>query len=406
MSLEVALAGGPLDAGNGLAYKRGMDLPEHDLTSCQGRASYLRSTYDITGFFEACHRAFTENPDDVALATQYAAALELDSANDRSLSELRDLSARFSGNHDIRIALGLALMKRGRYREAWPFYGNRFARKRVVRPDSGLTPETRWQGKPIKGRSILLRPEQGLGDTLQFVRYAMNLRDLGARVYINPQPALRSLLQTSPALGGGVISSGSVELHTWSFILDLIPVFAETYEHVTWPGSYVTPPAGRGPLILPTHKDRPIRVGLAWRGSNDMPANYQRSLALEALAPLRDVPTCGFYSLMPASSADEIVDAGADAWITDLSTVSSPFEELARVVDAMDIVVTVCTSIAHLAGSMGKPVIILVSAAPDWRWGSSGSETRWYPSATLVRQSKLGDWSVPIAETRRLLSEL
>ena len=384
-----------------------MANPKHDLDTPEGRAAYFRDTYDLAGFTEACRNAFEKNPDDQAGAKQYAAALEYDSADDRALSGLQDLCARFSTNLDIRFALGLALLKRGRYREAWPYYGDRFGRNRVANRDDALSPETRWRGGSLTGRSILLFPEQGLGDTLQFVRHAINLRDLGARVYINAQPPLRRLLQGSPALGDGVLVQGvSVNLHAWSYMLDLVPAFLGTYEDVSWPGSYIGLPARRDPVALPKHDDGRIRVGLAWQGSGLMATNYLRSIPLKRLSPLREVDNCRFCSLMPPSATDDIAAAGADVWLTDLSEISSPFEELARIVDAMDVVVTVCTSIAHLAGAMGKPVIILLNAAADWRWGLGGRETRWYPSATLIRQDRLGDWSGPVAEAQRILSEL
>ncbi len=384
-----------------------MCTQKHDLSTHEGRASYFHDTLDINGFLEACVSAFEANPDDPRCAFQYAVALEHNGADDEALRKLRDLHARFPEILDIRICLGLALLKRGRYQEAWPHYSGRFGLKHVADENGTLTPETRWRGQSLKDRAILLYPEQGLGDTLQFVRYAMNLRDLGARVYIDAQPALRRLLQGSPALGGGIVFEGtSVDVHTWSYTQDLMPVFSKTYDDVSWRGSYIGLPAKRDPVVLPQHDGRQIRVGLAWQGSSIMVADRYRSIPLEAFAPLREVPTCRFYSLMPPPVAGDITASGADEWLTDLSAISSPFEQLARFVDAMDIVVTVCTSIAHLAGAMGKPVLILLSGRSDWRWGYEGSETRWYPSATLIRQTRLGDWSDPIAETRRILSEL
>lgn len=383
-----------------------MSTRKYDLSTCEGRGAYFQDTLDVKGFIDACDRAFRETPDDPSCASQYAAALHHEET-DEALSILRNLLSRFPKILEIRLALGLALLKRGRYREAWRYYGGRFGLEHVADKDIGLAPETRWKGESLEGRSILLYHEQGLGDTVQFIRHAMNLRDLGARVYIDAQPALRRLFEGSPALGGGILSGGtSVTLHSWSYTLDLIPVFCETDADVSWRGSYIEPPARREALALPARGSRPIRVGLAWEGSRTRSSNHHRLIPLQAFRPLREISNCSFYSLMPPSVAGDIAALGAEGWLTDLSAISSPFDELARVIDAMDIVVTVCTSIAHLAGAMGKPVLILLSARSDWRWGHGGSETRWYPSATLIRQKRLGDWTGPIDETRRILSQL
>ncbi len=115
---------------------------------------------------------------------------------------------------------------------------------------------------------------------------------------------------------------------------------------------------------------------------------------------------CAFFSLGLPQDGEDIARAKCKSWISDLSPVTSPFENLAQAISQMDVVVTVCTSVAHLAGGMGKPVFVLLNTSPDWRWGRDGETTPWYPSMRLFRQTRFGDWSGPVAKVVRELAKL
>ncbi|MEQ9126406.1 MAG: glycosyltransferase family 9 protein, partial [Alphaproteobacteria bacterium] len=151
---------------------------------------------------------------------------------------------------------------------------------------------------------------------------------------------------------------------------------------------------------------RGLRVGLAWRGNPQFASDFARSLPGEALAPFRDVARCSFFSLMAPEHSAAIAAAGHGDWLTDLAPVTSPFEDLARVVAGLDVVVTICTSVAHLAGAMGKPTFLMLSRTPDWRWGREGAETPWYPSVRIFRQRRFGRWGDVIADVAAALGAL
>lgn len=376
---------------------------EHDLDTVQGRNAFLNAGFDVEAFHEACERALSTSPDDLGVQLQHAQSLGLKGRVEEKIARLRKILAANPKAPAPALNLGLELLADGFYRDGWPHYHQRFRMKNVHIPDPGLPAEARWKGQPLAGKRICLIREQGLGDTLQFVRYAVKLREFGAITYVNPQPALRDLLAGSPAVGKVLYDKERADLHHWIHVVDLVPVFSPTRDDIHWPGAYVSPPATPAPVDLPTRAGARLSVGLAWTGNPRYPGNAFRSVPLEALAPLREASHCAFYGLLPAPAGAALKEAGFDGWITDLSSATAPFTELARVVASMDLIVTVCTSVAHLSAAMGKPTLLMLSASPDWRWGRTGDSTPWYPSMSLYRQSRLGVWEDVVKRVRDAL---
>jgi len=371
----------------------GASAPPDVRQRAEERARHLAASYDLDGFLEQCRVAHDADQAEPIAGMQYAEALGYVGRFDEKTRLLEALLAIEPQHAHLNLCYALELLAQGRHRDAWRHFAYRAAFKNVIRPDPGLPPERIWRGEPLAGKRIALISEQGLGDTLQYVRYAIDLQRAGAMAYLNVQPALRPLLTGSPSLGVVLTPAKPTEINYWARLIDLLPVTAPTRDDVKWPGAYVSPPAAPAPAALKA-SDRAggLRVGLAWRGNPAFPSNYARSMALETLAPIQEARNCRFFSLMPPEAAEEIQACGAGAWLTDLSPISSPFEELARAVAAMDVVVSVCTSIAHLAASMGKPTFLMLSALPDWRWARSGEATPWYPSVRLFRQTRFGRW--------------
>jgi hypothetical protein len=175
-------------------------------------------------------------------------------------------------------------------------------------------------------------------------------------------------------------------------------------DDVRWPGAYLAAPATPAPTPKISRSGK-IRVGLAWQGSTTNFSDFARSVPLKQLAPLREASACQFFSLGLPEHNSDLGPAGCD-WIMDLTAETSPFHNLASVIAQMDLVVTVCTSVAHLAGAMGKPVWTMLSASPDWRWGPSGETTPWYPSMRLYRQMRYGRWDDVVGRVTEDLARL
>jgi hypothetical protein len=177
-------------------------------------------------------------------------------------------------------------------------------------------------------------------------------------------------------------------------------------------------PEGAVPYLASAHEDRMRwaarlgellprgmrRVGLVWAGRPDHPFDFARSASLRALAPLGDAAGVAWVALQVGAAAAQV---GASAWrapLVNLGPEIASYADTMAVLDALDLVVTVDTSVAHVAGAMGRPCWLMLARRPDWRWGLAGEETAWYPSVRLFRQKKLGDWAGVARDVVRALS--
>jgi len=290
----------------------------------------------------------------------------------------------------------------GRWSAGWEGLDARLQRL-PLRGGLPTLPSPRWEGEPLAGRHLLLWFEQGLGDALQFCRYLPLLQP--ARLSVVCRPELIRLLQGMP-LGCPL---EFLPLHR----LDMaVPphdchVFSMSLPRWLGPDPATIPPAQFPQFVsaaLP-HRDRPRRLGLVWRGHARHPCDHHRSLPdVRLLAPLLALPGIHWVSLQLP------VDEQEQAWLSACPTLAAGEQGLddlaatASVLAGLDGLVTVDTALAHLAGSLGLPCWLLLSAChTDWRWGWQGEASPWYPAVRLCRQSQPGDWSGVIT---RLASRL
>ncbi|KWE79181.1 hypothetical protein WT54_28085 [Burkholderia territorii] len=252
----------------------------------------------------------------------------------------------------------------------------------------------RWQGEPITSRTLLIRAEQGFGDTLQFVRFVPLVRERCARVVLEVQPELVTLLTPAAARWRvTLVAQGAAKppaadiactLMSLPFLLGLQPADIV---------------AGRRYLDVPDSARRRFRgslggqskrkFGLAWSGRRQ--AQENRSMPFDALAPLLALSDIDWIVLQPALDEDERARVDAHPRVHRLDGRLRDFAETAALIERLDGVVTIDTAVAHLAGALGKPLWIMLPFAADWRW-FTGDDCPWYPHARLVRQSATGQW--------------
>jgi len=269
-------------------------------------------------------------------------------------------------------------------------------------------PQPRWEGQPLEGRTILLYAEQGLGDAINFVRFAADAKQRGGRVIVECQPPLTTILATCRAVDQTTpIGSPQPAFDVHAPLLSL-PGILKLTEDQFWRGPYLA----ADPKLVDVWRQRlekhaGFRIGLCWHGNPEHQCDSQRSIALANFAPLAAVPGTKFFSLQKEADAYEMISAGFE--VIDLrpefDQEAAPFLNAAAIIKALDLVVTCDTAIAHLAGALGAPVWTAISAHSDWRWLLEREDSPWYPSMRLFRQSQLDLWDDVFERIAQALAE-
>jgi tetratricopeptide (TPR) repeat protein len=318
---------------------------------------------------------------------------------DEAETPLRNALAAQPDHAEAQLSWGLLLLAQGRYEQGWPLYQarHRLADGPAQSPPPGIPP---WAGDALAGRSIALWCEQGFGDSLQFVRYAALLKARGAGriTLLCPRP-LEPLLATAEGVDA-TLSGGRLPPHDlWCHLLDLPLHLGTTLQTIPARLPYLK----AEPQAVRHWQDRlgttGLRVGLAWKGSATNRNGAHRALAsLAELAPLWRVPGITFVSLQKGRGEDEARDPPPGQPLVDAGSGLEDFAQTAAVVRALDLVITVDTAVAHLAGALAVPTWVLLAAhGADWRWLQDREDSPWYPGVMrLFRQRDAGDWTAVV----------
>ena len=310
------------------------------------------------------------------------------------------LSPAFADPH---LNRGLLLLLEGRWKEGWPEFEWRWQTPQMA-PFRRDFPVPQWDGAGRPAETLLLHAEQGMGDTLQFIRYAAPARQRVGRVVVECQAPLIPLLEGMDGIDD-VVPRGTdlpaFDLHLP--MLSLPAVFETEIADLAGAGPYLHPPAG-AEVALPGPGER-LKVGLVWAGNPLNPNDPSRSTHVERLRPLLEVPGCEFFSLQHGDPGDQIAEAGLSERIHDLRPSLTDFGATAAIVRQLDLVISICTSVAHLAGGMGAETWVILSTDADWRWLMDRDDSPWYPTARLFRQRALDDWDELAARVAAALGE-
>lgn len=279
--------------------------------------------------------------------------------------------------------------------------------------------QQRWNGERFDGKRLLLWPEQGMGDQLQFARFIPRVKALGGTVIIGCSSGLVPLFKANFPDADEIIEVGAsfapvdlqLPLMSIPHVLGLVDrLDAECVPYLRANGSASEQLSGALPALAANEK-RTLRVGIAWAGQPKHLNDRNRSLTLETLRPLLAVRGIEWYSLQKGDAAEaQLAPFNAQSLsqslpqVTPLGPLFSDFNDTAHAVSRLDVVITVDTSVAHLAGAMGAPVWLMIPFVPDWRWQVNRKDSPWYPSAKLFRQAHAGEWNTVIAQMANELS--
>lgn len=306
----------------------------------------------------------------------------------------------------------------GDFAKGWAQYEWRWRTAQARAEEPHRFPQPPWLGQEeIRGKTILLHAEQGFGDTLQFCRFAPRVAARGARVILEVQPGLEGLLERLDGVAGVVTRGGPLppfDLRTP--LLSLPLALGAGLEDVGASVPYLAAdPEASARWAARLGERRALRVGLVWAGasrSNNPAAaatDDRRSLPLSAFEPLALVEGVEFYSLQKGSGADQLAAARRGGWggpdILDHAAELTNFADTAALIANLDLVISCDTSVAHLAGAIGKPVWILSRFDGCWRWLTDRDDSPWYPTARLFRQSAPSGWSEVVKRIVPALAE-
>ncbi len=359
------------------------------------RGAALRALGRLDEALAASDQILAGDPGDADALVNRGCALRDLGRPDDALAMFSQAAARDPNHLEAHWSLALQLLAAGRFEEGWPLFEWRWRRPefRALAARFAAPP---WLGQePLAGKTLLLHFEQGLGDSLQMMRYAPLAAARGARVLLEIQAPLAPLARTLAGVAQVVSEDEPLPAFDLHCPLMSLPL-AFGPRDIPWSGAYLEAPAEaerRWRMRLGPSARR--RVGLVWSGNPRHLNDRNRSLPLSALEPLLALDL-EFHALhrvfasadrarLPALSVADHADALTD------------FGQTAGLIAQLDLVVTVDTAVAHLAGAMGKPTLILLPYAADFRWGNAGGVTPWYPDARLLRQTRPGDWSGPVA---------
>lgn len=304
------------------------------------------------------------------------------------------------------VDLAFTLLLAGRLQEGWTWYEKRWHDPRMQRPPF-FDPSLEWQGpaQPLEGRSLVVYAEQGLGDAVQFLRYLPRLQQLGAAVTLAAHPELLELVESSFD-GVHCLRPGqglTADLHV--ALLDLPGRLGTTLESIPAQVPYLRPPATAlahwQKQLLPW-KDS-FKVGIAWCGDQRQVNNRNRAVALSEWQAVWQLEGVQCFSLQKSDAGSWTDVQPAQSRLVDLTAAWHGLADSAAMLEQLDLVVTVDTSIAHLAGALDKPAWVLLPPNPDFRWGLERDDSPWYPSLRLFRR----DFAEPrAAQIARVLAAL
>ncbi len=365
---------------------------------------------DLARFNDAVNsyrRALQLKPDfreaQVNLGNSYKNMLKLDEA-----IKCFSLALTDKDEYDpARMNMALTLLLKGDFDRGWPAYEHRLQKKESPRREFH---SPRWDGTSLNGKTILVYSEQGLGDTIQFVRFLPMLKKGGARVVFECQESLFNLMKKCDGIDEIVVFKNNIDpLLDLDFHLPLLSLplmLGVTLDSIPATVPYVFPDSeiiSKMAAILASTGN--FKVGIVWAGNPKQSNDRNRSCHLDCFAPLSNIPGVTLYSLQKGSPESQINNPPDGLEVCDLNSVMGGFSDTAAFIHNLDLVISVDTAVAHLAGAIGKPVWVLVCYCPTWYFQLGSNDCLWYPTMRLFRQPQPEDWGSVLQDVAVALTD-
>jgi len=418
-------------------YKQALSLDSSLLEISLALARIYNEQHKFQGSIDTLEESLKIHSDDMALLFELANSYNMVNRIEEALEIYKRLEIRYPNRPAILYNIAYTLKKLGRLDEAFPYYDKvlqlnpthaeaHFSRGlayivvgdfengfkdyewRWKRPQQGSYrnyPEPRWDGSDLDGKTIFLHAEQGLGDTFQFIRYAQIAKEKGGTVIAGVQKPLVKLLSLCPYIDKVIAldeKPPAFDLH--APLMSLPYILKTTIDTVPTgiPYLYADPKLVEHWKKERLSSDKNIKVGICWQGNNKYSTPMLRatvalkSIEISKLNPRGTIPGVSIYSLQKTTGTDQLKTLPPEFTIRtfddDFDESNGRFMDTAAVIKNLDLVITVDTSIGHLAAALGKPTWVILPNPPDWRWMLECDNTPWYPTMRLFRQPTPGDW--------------
>lgn len=300
----------------------------------------------------------------------------------------------------------MTLLTAGRLAEGWRHYEFRWFTDPLLSTRPAF-PVPTWSGQDLRGKTIMLRAEQGAGDFVQFIRYAPDVRALGGTVLLQVRDGLEALAAGCTGIDRVLERDKAIPgFDYWTHLLSLPRIFGTDLSSIPARIPYLR----ADPLRVERWGDRlradgALKVGLSWAGSPTHVRDRHRSMSLRTLAPVMEVAGARFYSLQKGAAAMEMHGVVPETDLVNLGAELGDFADTVAVISQLDLVLCVDTSVAHIAGALGKPVWVMLPQPADFRWLEKREDSPWYPTMRLFRQRRFGHWSEVVERVKAALQE-
>ncbi len=386
------------------SYKRAIAIKPDDAGSHSNLGNALRALGRHAEAEDSHRRALAI--DENYLEARYNLGLVL---KDQGLFEegiacLREAVRRKADYIDAHWDLSLALLMMGNLKEGFDEYEWRWRLKENT-PRTFDKPV--WSGGALEGRTILLHAEQGMGDSIQFARYAPLVAERGGEIILECQRPLAPLFESLDGARQIVARDDALpDFDVHAPLLSLPRIFETELETIPATDAYLAAEPARLAKFDDLLDPERLNVGITWAGKPSHRNDRNRSAGLESFIDLFGIVGANFHSLQVGPRAEDIAAAGCAGLIHDHAPELQDFADTAALVSKLDLVICVDTSICHLAGALGKPCWVVLPYTPDWRWLMAREDSPWYPSLRLFRQTEFGDWLGVFERVAAALEEL
>ena len=383
------------------AYQKVLELNPNDSAALNNLGNLRRNMGDTTGAIAALKCSITLNPNYADAYSNLGALYKENKEFDRAMFYYQKALALNPEHTNAQFDIALMELSKGNYESGWSGYEYRLKMNELLAKTDVYTSPL-WQGESLQNKTIILQTEQGFGDTIMFIRYAPYFKELGAKIIVRTRLELMALFRSIQEVDEIICEEDPLPEHDFYLPLLSCPQRFKTVLQ-TIPRKF---PYLGSPKNGLSFERKSLHVGITWSGSPTNRGHKDRYVGLKILSQLFDIDHISWYSLQIGADSHEIQSFNLHDTIIDKTELLTDFAQTAAFIEALDLVISVDTSVAHLSGALNKKTFVLLSKPAEWRWMQEGETTPWYESLLLFRQEIRGDWQKPILQIKEKLREL